>query len=207
MAPAPTTFGELMECLEIVPRISQMPQWTSRPGSSNIRPESMKLQLKRSISGLEPAAEHDTSPLLKAKPDEPVSLYPCIEPPADHDIYFGFGRRHGDSPCVCRRRDIQTVIFDVISLWKVICLPETLCLSFILISVTILWDMIIRLCMYNGRMHHVKVLESKSHGKMAKTFNFYLQVTVKRQSKSYISDEIYKQNLSEWCHTCHRKRG
>jgi len=28
-APAQTTFGELMECLDIVPRISQMPQWTS----------------------------------------------------------------------------------------------------------------------------------------------------------------------------------
>ena len=40
-------------------------------------------------------------------------------------------------------------------------------------------------------MHHVKVLESKSGGKMANTFNFYLQVTVKWQSQSYISDEIY----------------
>jgi hypothetical protein len=35
--PAPTTFGELMECLEIVPGISQMPQGTTRPGSSYIR--------------------------------------------------------------------------------------------------------------------------------------------------------------------------
>ena len=28
-APAPTPFGVLMECLDIVPRISQMPQGTS----------------------------------------------------------------------------------------------------------------------------------------------------------------------------------
>ena len=33
---APTTFGELMECLDIVPGISQMPQGTSRPGSSHM---------------------------------------------------------------------------------------------------------------------------------------------------------------------------
>jgi hypothetical protein len=35
--PPPTTFGELMERFEIVPGISQMPQGTSRPGSSQIR--------------------------------------------------------------------------------------------------------------------------------------------------------------------------
>jgi hypothetical protein len=35
-APLPTTFGERMESLDIVPGISQMPQGTSRPGSSHI---------------------------------------------------------------------------------------------------------------------------------------------------------------------------
>jgi len=77
-APAPTTFGELMECLEIVPRISHVPQGTSRPGSSHTRLRSMKPQSNTRISGLEPAAERDTSPLLNTKPDEPVSFYPCI---------------------------------------------------------------------------------------------------------------------------------
>jgi len=75
---APTTFRELEECLEIVPGISQMPQGTSRPGSSHMRLRSMKPRLNTSISGLEPTAERDMSPLLKAKPDEPVSCYPCI---------------------------------------------------------------------------------------------------------------------------------
>jgi len=46
-------------------------------------------------------------------------------------------------------------------------------------------------------MHHVKVLESKSRGKTAKMFDFNLQETVVRQIKSYISDEIYEQNLNE----------
>jgi hypothetical protein len=77
-APPPITFGEHMERLEIVPGISQMLQGTSRPGSSHIRLGSVKPQSNTSISGLEPAVELDTSPLLKAKPVEPVSFYPCI---------------------------------------------------------------------------------------------------------------------------------
>jgi hypothetical protein len=77
-APPPTTFGELMERLDVVPGISQMPQGTSRPGSSHIRLDSVRPQLNTSISGLQPAVEPDTSPLLKAKPIEPVSFYPSI---------------------------------------------------------------------------------------------------------------------------------
>jgi len=37
LAPALTTFGERMECYEIVPGISPMPQGTSRAGSSHMR--------------------------------------------------------------------------------------------------------------------------------------------------------------------------
>jgi len=78
LAPAPTTFGELMERHDIVPGISQMPQGTSRPRSSHIRQGSVKSLSNTTISGLEPAAEPDTLPLLKAKPVEPVSFYPCL---------------------------------------------------------------------------------------------------------------------------------
>jgi len=84
-APPPTTFGELsMECVDIVPGISQRPQGTSRPGSCDIRLGSVKPQSKSSIPSGEPAAEPDSSILLKAKPVEPVSsvepvsFYPCI---------------------------------------------------------------------------------------------------------------------------------
>jgi len=77
-APPPTTFGELMERLDIVPGISQMPQGTSRPGSSHIRLGSVRPQSNTTLSSLEPAAEPDTLPLLKAKPVEPVSFYPCL---------------------------------------------------------------------------------------------------------------------------------
>jgi len=48
-APSPTTFGELMESLDIVPGITQRPQVTSRPASSHIRLGSVKLQSKSSI--------------------------------------------------------------------------------------------------------------------------------------------------------------
>jgi hypothetical protein len=78
LAPPPATFGELMESLDIVPGILQRPQETSRPGSSHIRLGSVKPQTKTIIPSGEPAAEPDSSMLLKAKPLEPVSFYPCI---------------------------------------------------------------------------------------------------------------------------------
>jgi len=83
-APPPTTFVPLMQSLDIVHGISQRPQGTSRPGNSHIGLGSVNLQSKSSIPSGEPAAEPDSSSLLKAKPVEPVSsvepviFYPCI---------------------------------------------------------------------------------------------------------------------------------
>jgi hypothetical protein len=78
LAPPLATFGKLMESLDIVPGISQRPQGTSRPGRGHIRLGSVKPQSKSSIPSAEPAVEPDSSMLLKAKPVEPVSFYPCI---------------------------------------------------------------------------------------------------------------------------------
>jgi len=181
----PTTFAELMETLDIVPRILE---GTSRPGSSHIRLGSVKPQPTSSIPSGKPAAEPDSSPLLKAKPVEPVSVYPCIWPPANYHIDIGFRRRDGDGSCICGRIDMQNAILDVWSQGKASCLPILLCVSFFLISVTKLWDLIIRLCMCRGQTHHVNVLESESPCKTVKTFSFILQVTVKWQSKSNISN-------------------
>jgi len=77
-APTPATCGVHIGCLEIVPGILQVPQGTSRPGSSHMRLGSMMLQSNTSMSSLQPAAERHMSPLLKAKLDEPVSFYPCM---------------------------------------------------------------------------------------------------------------------------------
>jgi len=77
-APALTTFWEPMEWHECVPGLSQVPQGTYRPGSSHIGLGLVKPQSNTTISGLQPAAERDTSPLSKAKSVEPVSFHPCI---------------------------------------------------------------------------------------------------------------------------------
>jgi len=77
-APPPTTFGELMESLDIVPGISQRRQGTSRPWSSHIRQGLVKPQSKSSIPSGDQAAGPDSSTLLKAKPVETLSFYPCI---------------------------------------------------------------------------------------------------------------------------------
>jgi len=116
LTPTSTTCGEHMKCLQIIPRISPMAQGTSRPGSSQKTLGSVKPQSNTSISGLEPATERDTSHMLKGKPDEAVSFYPCICPSANHYIDLGFGRRHVDGSFVCGGIDKQTVIFDIISL-------------------------------------------------------------------------------------------
>ena len=173
LAPPPTTFGELMERLDIVPGISWMPGGTSRPGSGHIGLGSVKPLSNTSISGLEPAVEPDTSPWRKAKPVEPVIFCHCILPTANHHIDFGRRRRHADGSCVSGGIERQSVIFDVICLWKAICLPILRSVRYFLISVTKLWDMIIRLCLCKGRMHHVKVLKSESGEKTADTFNLH----------------------------------
>jgi hypothetical protein len=77
-APVPplSTFGELRECLNIVPRSAQMPQGTSRTGSTHIRLGSVKPQSKSSIPSHELAPEPDWRTLLKANPVEQVWFYP-----------------------------------------------------------------------------------------------------------------------------------
>jgi len=77
-APLPATFAELMESLDIVPGISQRLQGTSHPASSRIRLGLVQPQSQSCIPGGEPAAEPDSSMLLKVKPIEPVRFYPCI---------------------------------------------------------------------------------------------------------------------------------
>ena len=78
--PAPSTFGELMESLDIIPGISQMPHGTSRPGSSHLRLGSGRPQSNKRIVSLPPDVEPDSSLSKKTKPIEPVSLYSCIFP-------------------------------------------------------------------------------------------------------------------------------
>ena len=78
--PAPTPFGELMECLDIVPGTLQMPQGTSQPGSSQMRLRSGKPHSKKGLACLPPDTEPNSSHIHEAKPVEPVSVHPCTLP-------------------------------------------------------------------------------------------------------------------------------
>jgi len=78
VALALTTFGELVECLDIVPGMSQMPHGTSRSGSSNMRLRSGKPQSDTCIPSVVPAIQMNSSPMLIVKPAEPISFYTCI---------------------------------------------------------------------------------------------------------------------------------
>jgi hypothetical protein len=73
-APPQTAFAEHMESLDVILGILQLPQGTSRPGSCHIWLGLVKPLPNSSISGPEPAPAPDRSPLLKAKPVEPVSF-------------------------------------------------------------------------------------------------------------------------------------
>jgi len=76
--PSPTTFGELMQALDIVPGQSQMPQVMSRQVHRQMRLGSEKPQADNCIVPPMLAAVPDSSPIEIAKPVQPVSFYPCI---------------------------------------------------------------------------------------------------------------------------------
>jgi len=59
-APAATPFGVLMECLDIVCALSQLPQGISREGCNDMRPGSQKPQSNMTILDLASAAERDS---------------------------------------------------------------------------------------------------------------------------------------------------
>jgi len=80
-APPPTSFGELLETLDIVPGLSPMPQYTSRPGSSHMGVGSEKPKSAERIVSLTAGAEFNSSLITYVTPVEPVSSYHCILPP------------------------------------------------------------------------------------------------------------------------------
>jgi len=80
--PTSTTVREVMERLDIVPRILQLLQGSSWPGSSHMRLDCGKPQSDKDILCLPPDTEPDLSPTQQGKPAGPNSLDPCILPPA-----------------------------------------------------------------------------------------------------------------------------
>jgi len=75
---SPTTCGELMQTLDIIPRQSQIPHVMSRPGNNQIRLGSEKTQTLSLIAHLMPDEVHDLSQMEIEKPVEPISFYRSI---------------------------------------------------------------------------------------------------------------------------------
>jgi hypothetical protein len=77
-APAQTLFDESMECLGILPGISQILPGIPRPDSSHIRLGLVESYLNTSTPILESALERNTLPFLNVTPVKPLSCYPVI---------------------------------------------------------------------------------------------------------------------------------
>jgi len=77
--PSATSFGGLMQALDIVPGQSQMPQVTSAQRRSQMRLGLEKAQADNHIESLTPNVVPDLSEMEIAKLVKPVHFYPCIE--------------------------------------------------------------------------------------------------------------------------------
>jgi len=97
------------------------------------------------------------------------------------------------------------MIIDDISRWKVIGVHILLSVSIVLISLTKLWDMIIRLRMCKGHTGHMKVLDSKPSWLTTNHRDIVQPLTDKWECTIKIGDKYLKPNLSQQCYTSHRR--
>jgi len=100
---------------------------------------------------------------------------------ARYNMAILFGRGNGDSSLGAGGVNWPIAIVDDVSPGKAIRVPILLHVSLYLISVTKLWDMIIRLCIFKGRMGHAKVLDTKLHWLTTNELDMVLLVTVKSE--------------------------
>jgi len=85
----------------------------------------------------------------------------------------------GHGSCAAAELNQQIAIVDNVSLGTTLGVPVLLCVSFYLIPVPKVLDMIIGLCMCKGAMGHANVLDSKSDWLMFSELDIVLPVTVK----------------------------
>jgi len=76
--PSPTTFGELMQVLDIVPGQSHMMQVTSQPGCRQMRVGSDQPEADNHLLSLMPDAMPDLSQMENVKPVQPARISPSI---------------------------------------------------------------------------------------------------------------------------------
>jgi len=99
---APTTGREIVESLDIIRGISQMPHRTSRPGSSFLKLGSGMTQSNECIVSYSPDQEPNSSLFKKAKPMESVSLYWCIFPTSSSPYRYGIWTKRWWQRVRCR---------------------------------------------------------------------------------------------------------
>jgi len=85
--PSPTTSGELMRALHIVPAESQIPQVNSQPGSIQMKQSSEKPQADNHMVYLMPNTVPDSSKLVIVKQVHSISFYHSIYCPLLIAIY------------------------------------------------------------------------------------------------------------------------
>ena len=112
-----------------------------------------------------------------------------------------------DGSSVAGGIDRQNVIFDVLSIWKVLPVSILLHVCSFLNSLTRLWGMIILLWMCKSRTHHAKGWDFESGCKTTNTLDIIWPIDVKWESENLIRDKVHWQNLSQWYHTCHSRSG
>jgi hypothetical protein len=125
-----------MECLDIVPGISQMPQGTARPGSSHMWLGPGKPQSTMSIPCLVPATEPDSSLIQIGQPVELVSFDPCICGPRQITIYISDSDEEMVTAPASADESRRKLVFLTSYLWEMQYVSILLCVSCLLISVT-----------------------------------------------------------------------
>jgi len=164
-------------------------QGTSQPESSPMRIRSGKPHTNKHLPSHSPYKNLESSPHKKTKFVEPSSFYALqIASNANHHIEIRFRQNDGDSLCGAGGIEWQNGIFVIISRQKVLPVTMLLHVSFCLISVTKLWDMIVQLWICKHHLHHAKVLDFKSDCKMTNELNIVWSITVEWESQQYVSD-------------------
>jgi len=170
--PAPTTFLEHIETVNILPGISHQPQGTSRPGTSHIRPGSGKPKPRHSMSAAQCGDQFFT--YSESKASWTRKLVPLqIASRASQRIGIRLGRRNGTGSCATGGIHRPVDSFEVISHREAIRVPISLHVCCVLISVTTLWETIIGRCMGKGRSHRAISLYSQSGGKMTNKLHIF----------------------------------
>ena len=93
------------------------------------------------------------------------------------------------------------LIHDHLSPWNVTDVHIVLCVSLFSISVTIVWEIIIRLRMCNGHMGQTVVLDSKLDRLTIHLPDIALYLKARWEHTLYSVEFTMKYNFTHWCHT------